>query len=217
MNIFVSFAWDDKYIACKIKDDLEALGAEVFLADHSLETGDDIDQEIRGALEAADELVAIISPTTLTSTWVVGEISIARFRNIRFVPILNHVSPNELKAPFDRVLARPLSAIDAYFNEVKRRPQGATPVLPIQPATPSKALAASRLTFDVGDEVTISEKPTTPHEYPVLSEEMRQYLGQRSKILEIGPNDRDVDTYRLSVDRGDFYWAGRWLTRHEAE
>jgi len=212
MKVFISYSSTDHWIASKVREDIGKLGVEVFLDRREIESGDEIDEQIRRHLREADEILLLVSPAALRSHWVMMEVGAARMLGKRLVPILVNVSPNELPEPINRHLARDINQIEKYYEELRtRRTPGDIPAEPLllPPAIPhdhSKPLS-------VGDRVIITERPLDADSFPVLNDSMRPYLGMSATVIAHGWGDQGTKTYRLDVDDGTWYWADRWLSR----
>jgi hypothetical protein len=212
VKVFISHSSAETWIARKICEDVMGLGIDVFLDNKDVQTGDDFDIKTNEHIRESDEIVILVSQTALRSNWVMIECGAARALCKRLVPILIDVAPNELPQPINRHLARDLNQIDTYYRELRQRLEsGVSPqqpvILPVAPPIgPPRPL-------EVGDRVAITDRPRDPDEFPVLSEDMRRYLGMTAIITALGWVGEDRPTYRLDVDDGTFYWAERWLHR----
>jgi len=216
VKVFISHSSLDKWIARRISQDLEALGATTFLDEKDLETGDSVDDAIQEHLSECDEIVMVLSPAALASHWVLLEIGGARALGMRLVPILLHVGPNDLPSPLGKGLARDLNDIERYYDEVAKRLLGQAAPQPQQtprsPAT-SQAEAASRRrrTFSVGDLVRIPDQPqpqfVTPGNQSVAwKDEMTTHAGKTATVTLVD----DDRTVLLDVSP-TWWWAMDWL------
>jgi len=212
VKVFISHSSAETWIASKVCEDIMQLGIDVFLDNKDVQTGDDFDQKTNEHIVDSDEIVILISQTALRSNWVMIECGAARVLRKRLVPILVDVAPNELPQPINRHLARDLNQIERYYRELRQRCEsGVSPQLPIiLPTAPSSDRFRP---LKVGDRVKIADRPREPDEFPVLSEDMRRYLGMTATITAPGWVEQEPPTFRLDVDDGTFYWADRWLSR----
>jgi hypothetical protein len=219
VKVFISHSTTDRWISSKIAEDIRLLGAEVFLDARDIETGDDVDETLRDQLMEAHEMLVVISPLSLKSHWVMMEMGAARTLRKRLIPILMHVSPNELPAPINRHLARDINEIERYYQELKQRLESidsgvsaattasTAPIITPMPPPPGEVQQ-----FRIGDRVKISERPLDPDIWPVLNERMRQYLGLTSKVMNVADSPPGYDgAFLLDVDNETFFWAERWL------
>ena len=209
MKIFVSHSSKDKWAARRIAKDLEELGAEVFLDEKDITTGDSIDAAIRQHLKASDHFLILLSPASMGSQWVLIELGGALALEKRIVPILLYVGANEVPSAINLKLARDINEIDKYYAEV-----GGTPTPP-KAATSSTASASPQpklSTLPVGSSVWIASKSPEKIIRQVGTNitwipAMDPYLGQRATVLSV---DSDGD-YGLDVDGDIHAWAREWL------
>lgn len=210
MKVFISHSSAETWIARKVCEDIMRLGIDVFLDNKDIQTGDDFDGKTNEHILDSDEIIVLVSQAALRSNWVMIECGAARVLRKRLVPILIDVAPNELPQPINRHLARDLNQVERYYDELLQRLENG--VSPQQPIILPAAPPSDRLRpLKVGDQVSITDRPRGPDEFPVLSEDMRRYLGMTATITALGGAGEDRPTYRLDVDDGTFYWAERWL------
>src|SRR4051812_181904 len=93
--VFISHSSRDAWIAEQVRKELAAIGATCFL-DSSIETGDAFDDEIKRALQAADELLVLLTPAAMERPYVWIEIGIAWSLGKRIVGILQGMTTSEL-------------------------------------------------------------------------------------------------------------------------
>lgn len=212
VKVFISHSSAETWIARKICEDIMKLGIDVFLDNKDIQTGDDFDLKTNEHIIDSDEIIMLVSQAALRSSWVMIECGAARALRKRLVPILIDVAPNELPQPINRHLARDLNQIERYYRELLQRLEsGVSPQLPVTLPT---APTSDRLRpLKVGDRVVIADRPRQADEFPVLSEDMRRYLGMEATVAALGWVDQEPPTFRLDVDDGTFYWAERWLSR----
>lgn len=74
-RIFFSRGGDDTFIVKEfLKPKAEASGASVFLDAGRLQYGDDFRQTILEELAGADELLVLLTPSSILRSWVIAEI-----------------------------------------------------------------------------------------------------------------------------------------------
>lgn len=219
VKVFISHSTSDGWVARQIAKHLEELGAQTFLDAKDLETGDSIDDSIHAQLSNCDELLLLVSPAALTSTWVLLEVGGARALGKRLVPVLFHVLPNELPQPISRHLARDINEIDVYYAELRGRMEGRLPST-APPAVEPRRAAARRprsRPLKVGDLVQITSRVPTDRparESPGWADEMEDYLGDEGVVTQVDASD---GTVRLDVDDRSFWWSPTWLKAVESE
>lgn len=213
MKVFISHSSRDKWIARRISEDINNLGAKTFLDEKDIETGEPIDQSINDQLKDCDEILILFSPSSLESHWVLMEVGGAKALDKRLIPILLHLGANELPAPISKHLARDLNEIEKYYIELKKRIDG------VEEPSPQKILRRRRTVrqpikpFKKGDKVVIAKSPqrnVIREDYAITWEdEMTEYLGMAGIVTEV-----DTDkTLHLDVDNGENWWAFEWLSK----
>lgn len=210
MKVFISHSSRDKWIARKISQEIEELGVSTFLDEKNIETGDSIDGAIGAHLKDSDELLMLLSPTSITSPWVLIEIGGAKALGKRLVPILLHVPPNDVPSPLRDYLARDLNDVDKYYDELRARLKGGTP----KPSKPRRAARAPVLpmSFKKGERIRIARKPSEVGLFPGWNDEMNAFTGHLATV--IGPGDtgpRGERTLKIDVDGGRWHWLTDWL------
>lgn len=108
-DVFLSYASVDRHEANIIFEAINNAGGRVFLAEKSLNPGEDFADKIREALCASRELWLIVSPNSLRSEWVLTELGAAWALDKKIVPILHRCSPENLPQRL-----RGLHCIDFY-------------------------------------------------------------------------------------------------------
>lgn len=211
MKVFISHSSRDKWIARRISQDLNSFGVETFLDEKDIESGTPIDDTIGEHLKDCDECILLLSPSALTSHWVLIEIGGAKALGKRLVPILLHVGANEIPAPISKHLARDINEIEKYYDEVRQRLAGK----PIKKrfVRKRKSIAKPRRIEDikVGDRVqitTASKGKATRKDIEWL-DEMDEYARKKAVVIAV-ESDRCV---LLDIDNGEYYWAFEWLIK----
>jgi len=216
VKIFISHSSTDKWIARRIATDLEGRGIESFLDEKDIKTGDSIDEAIQTHLADCDELLMLLSPASLKSSWVLIEIGGAKALNKRLVPILLHVGPNELPDVFGDGLARDINDIELYYDEVEsrgRKPAAERPDPRAQRLGQEGGRERASRRFAVGDRVRLPrEVPTATYARDGTdigwSPEMERYLGVDTTVKYV---DERRGTVRVEADYGSWHWLMDWL------
>lgn len=215
MKIFISHSSQDKWVARRLSQDLEALGITTFLDEKDIETGESIDDAIQKHLDECDEILMLLSPAALSSHWVLLEIGGAKALGKRLIPILLHVGPNDLPQPLAKGLARDLNDVEKYYEEVEQRRSGSTPSAAGPRSSPSsrrESQSRRRRTFKVGDVVKIPDRRqpdfrTTKGLNVGWVDDMDIHAGKLATVEEVD----DDRTVLLDVDDGEWWWAMDWL------
>lgn len=86
--IFISYSSKDRPFALGLTKELENLGASVWIDQLGIKPGEDWDDAIEDALDSADTLLLLISPTSVESDNVKDEVSIAIEEKKKLVPVM---------------------------------------------------------------------------------------------------------------------------------
>lgn len=208
MKIFISHSSKDKWAARRISEDLENLGANTFLDEKDIRTGESIDNSIKKNLKNCDDFLFLLSPSSLKSEWVLVELGGALALEKKIIPILLYVGANEIPSMISLKLARDINDIDRYYNEVKSVLDGTQ--------KPKSKKSTSKL--KIGDKVKISEtRPNDIYKAHGLIYDwegsMDYSLGVITKIVK----DYGDGSYVLELDENMGYeakiYAEEWLTK----
>ena len=98
--VFVRHATADKWIATVLCEKLEEAGASTFRDDRDISGGDDIPNEIRGKIKAAQEFVVLLTPESFDRPWVLLEVGAAwaQRKGARIIAVLCHVEVDRIPA-----------------------------------------------------------------------------------------------------------------------
>ncbi|MFD4591478.1 MULTISPECIES: TIR domain-containing protein [Streptomyces] len=88
-SVFLSYAVQDEPEARRLEQALGLTGIDIW-TDKMLRAGDQWAQVISEALENADVILVLISPSSLASQWVTREWQFALMRSKRVIPVLVH-------------------------------------------------------------------------------------------------------------------------------
>jgi hypothetical protein len=91
-KVFISYSHRDGTRARQVKRLLDQSGTEVFLAEITLDPGEELAARIVEAIKRSDLFVLLWSHHAKRSEWVPQEIGIARAAEIPMVPIILHKS-----------------------------------------------------------------------------------------------------------------------------
>lgn len=81
-SIFLSHSWKDKFFARKLAEELEEVGIKVWIDEAELKVGDSLIHKISEAIEKTDYIVAILSHSSVSSSWVQKELALAMTKEI---------------------------------------------------------------------------------------------------------------------------------------
>ncbi len=126
-TVFISHASTDRWVAGQIAKELEAVGVDNYLDSQVVETGDQLEAELRTALHDADELLVLLTPAALERPYVWLEIGAAWSQGKRIIGILHGMTTSELAsrdgtpAFLTGIVLRDINDLDEYLVEVRQR------------------------------------------------------------------------------------------------
>jgi hypothetical protein len=126
-RIFFSHGGDDTFIVKDfLRPKVESSGATVFLDAGRIEYGEDFRATIFAELSGCDELLVLLTPSSLRRPWVIAEIGAVLVRGKRVVVIRYGPSEGELQALGILSLLGPISLLrmedfDQYVEQLARR------------------------------------------------------------------------------------------------
>lgn len=74
-SCFISYSWDDQQFASKLHEDLQSIGARVWLDTKDMQAGAPIHDQINRAIQAHDKVLLVLSNSSVRSSWVSTEIN----------------------------------------------------------------------------------------------------------------------------------------------
>jgi len=120
-RVFVSHATYDKWIARVLCEKIEQIGIATFRDDRDIGGGDSIPDAIRDAIETSDEIVVLLSPDSVNRSWVLFEVAMAFAFRKRTVPLMFHVSFDEIPDIIQTDRGYTLDNLDNYLLDLKQR------------------------------------------------------------------------------------------------
>lgn len=88
LEMFFSYSRDDREFAFRVAEDLKGAGASVWLDQRDIVPGERWDRAVEDALTECRCVVVTLSPSSVTSTNVLDEVSFAIEKHKQIVPIL---------------------------------------------------------------------------------------------------------------------------------
>jgi hypothetical protein len=129
--VFVSHSGGDAWVAKQIAREIAACGATAFLAETDVDVGADFEEDILAALERANEVLILVTPSALERPYIWMETGAAWIRRLTIVGLLLGLTAEELQSqPFVPILLKrravlPLNDIEVYFRQLRRRVRAA--------------------------------------------------------------------------------------------
>ena len=122
-QVFISHATADKWIAVRICELIEKVGAKTFRDDRDIRGGDDIPEEIRRQIKQSKEILVLLTPESINRPWVTLEIGAAwgKSKQMRITIVLCHLSFDTIPAMLKNKKTITLNELDHYVNELENR------------------------------------------------------------------------------------------------
>jgi hypothetical protein len=130
-KIFISHSSRDTWIAKQIAHHIRKTGAETFLDELDIQHGDDFEEEILKAEASCSELLVLLTPWSITRSWIWLEIGFFRRGKKRIVGVLHGITSNEITTDerVATVLKRldmvDINHIESYFAQLQNRTHAA--------------------------------------------------------------------------------------------
>lgn len=113
-SVFISYSTMDLPTANSLRDWLRSAGANVFLAEYSVQPGQSLSARIMSAIKGCDLFILLWSSNAKTSDWVPQEIGIATGAQKPIMPVVLHAG-----------IGLPGFAHGLKYLELYKNPQGA--------------------------------------------------------------------------------------------
>lgn len=119
-TVFISHSSLDKWIAERIAEKVEEVGASYWLDVRDLPGGGNIMDEINVGVRDSQEVIVLFSPNSVDSHWVSFEIGVASAKGRHLTPIMNNV-PYQTVQLIQGRKAIDLNDFAQYLTELKTR------------------------------------------------------------------------------------------------
>ncbi len=128
-RVFLSHGGADSFIVKHIEPKLVETGATVFVDRGQIKYGDDFRRMIFQELNSCQELLLLITPTSVSRPWIFAELGVAISRSVRVIAVLYGVPEHELQSKGVLSLLGTshyveLNDIDQYYSELRARING---------------------------------------------------------------------------------------------
>lgn len=138
VKVFLSWASEDRELAGRLANALQAAGVAIWWSEWEIRTGDSIRQRIDEALGECTHFLVLLTPTSVTKPWVNAELDagfvLAMESRVRLLPIRYRLSTADMPALTRGRLAPALDDFDACLRmlvgdilELNRRPPVGAP------------------------------------------------------------------------------------------
>lgn len=123
--VFVSHATPDKWLATTLCEKIEAVGATTFPDDRDIDGGEDIPDQIRAAIDRADELLVLLTPESVGRAWVLMEVGAAWQRQVvRITAVRQHVGMEPIPAMLKSKRVLDLNEFPRFLDDLRGRLKG---------------------------------------------------------------------------------------------
>ena len=182
-----------------------------------IETGATIDDSIAQQMRDADEVLLLLSPASLKSTWVLMELGGAKVLRKKIAPILHHVGVNEVPQPISHALCRDLNDVEKYYDEIALRILQRDENVKTEMSNMGLILQENnrinnvmrRRVISAGDKIRIKEsnlvKPASKQKHPVWVEEMDVLSNCEDVVSFVAENGM------FYVKNNDWAWIPEWV------
>jgi hypothetical protein len=126
-RVFISHSIADTWVAKQISEHIRSNGAETFLDENDIQHGDDFEDEILKAEESCSELLVLLTPWSITRSWIWLEIGFFRRGKKRIVGVLHGITVNEITkdervaSVLKRLDMVNINDLDSYFTQLNIR------------------------------------------------------------------------------------------------
>ncbi len=211
LKVYLAHASEDKALVRPIAEYLIANGIDVWFDEWEIEPGDSLRQKMEEGLGAMTHFVVVLTPTSITKSWVAKEIDVGMVRQVggdsRLVPLIVGLDPKELSPFFQAMFflkIDPANDVDLKglvdrLHGVSRKPAlGAAPkyVLP----APAGLSGWSQSAVAVGRHLVEASSNAMSHDPIKTVEELS---------AETGLSLDDVRLAVLDLKEAGYLWEGR--------
>jgi hypothetical protein len=114
---FLSYGWEDRDLAKRIAESLQANGLETWWAEWEIRAGDSLRQKIDEGLRNCTDFLVLLTPTSIDKPWVNQEMDAGLVRKIeseaRFIPIRHRLAVTALPPLLRGMLSPALEDFDS--------------------------------------------------------------------------------------------------------
>ena len=127
-KVFISHGWSDRWVASQMARCIEIeSGAEAFIDIFNIEYGDRIEERVQLGIGECNELVALLTPWSVTRTWLWTEIGGAWAGKKRVVGVLYGVTLDEIQknhggtACLNALNCAQINDMSIYLSQLRER------------------------------------------------------------------------------------------------
>jgi hypothetical protein len=153
---FLSYAWEDRELAGRVAERLQANGVDTWWAEWEIRAGDSLRRKIDEGLSNCTHFLVLLTPASIEKPWVNQEMDAGFVRKIeaqaRFIPLRSGLATSALPPllrpilspeirDFDRDMAQ---LVNDIHNVLRKPPLGPAPI-PEVPGNTGYSAAANRV------------------------------------------------------------------------
>ena len=120
-DVFISYSSKDSELALRIYSNLCDSEVRCFLAEKDISAGDRWEDRIRKALRSSEQILLLVTSSSMNSQWVIAEASAAWILNKRLIPAFTTTEVNDFITPltsFQKKYIRNAEEISELVNEL---------------------------------------------------------------------------------------------------
>lgn len=117
-DIFLSYSHFDRNIAFELREKFLASGLTCFMAEKSLEVGDQWINQVREAIRESESILILITPRSVGSKWVYMEVGAAWMESKKIIPLTQFVDVSDLPELIKNLQARSIETESEKLNLV---------------------------------------------------------------------------------------------------
>jgi TIR domain len=120
VKIFISHSQEEDWLVAMIAAELKTLSVETYHMGLN-STGTEIMSTTTSELHTADEVLVLLTPSSVKSPWVIGELAIAHSLNTKIIAFYMYVDLQALPPWGASALRRHMRDLHLYYDEVRKR------------------------------------------------------------------------------------------------
>jgi len=119
---FLSFGWEDRDLAKRIAESLQANGIDTWWAEWEIRAGDSLRRKIDEGLRDCTDFLVLLTPASIDKPWVNQEMDAGFVRKVesqaRFIPIRHGLAVTALPPPLLRGMLSP--ALEDFDSDIRK-------------------------------------------------------------------------------------------------
>ena len=191
-KVFLSYASEDREIASRVAQALQATGIDTWWAEWCISAGDSLRQRIDEGLGQCSHFVVLLTPTSITKPWVNQEIDAGLMlklqSQVKFIPLRHKLAPEQLPPLLRGLLSPTIEEHEWDINQLVNDIHGFTkkpPLGPIPKAAITQKISSSYSTAAnaIAKAFVVSTK---------LARKFDPWMNLENLVKETGLTEEDV-------------------------